>query len=162
MSQDSHWKNEEHMFFGTLRDAGIKRIAADTLQHGKVSGKRFDSHQGTALVAADFVASAEWGTSPVLTVVGGTDQAASITIQAKTTTSASPKITLTFKDGTWTNVPVVIAQRTDVVAATAAPGATVTNQWVVTAVTATSVEFTFNGQPVANNTYGLAFEVFGT
>lgn len=160
--QDAHWKNDEHLFFGTLRDASIKRSAAQTLQFDKITSKRVDAHQGTALVAADFVASAEWGTSPVLTVVGGTDQAASITIQAKVTTSASPKITLTFHDGTWTNVPVVVAQRTDVVAATAAPGATVTNQWVVTAITATSVEFTFNGQPVANNTYGLAFEVFGT
>lgn len=160
--RDSHWKNEEHLFFGTLGDASIKRSAADTLLFGKLTGKRYDSHQSTALVAGDFAASAEWGTSPVLAVVGGTDQAASITIQAKATTSANPTITLTFKDGTWTVAPIVVAHRTDVVAATAAPGATVTNQWVVTSVTATTVVFTFNGQPVANSTYGLAFEVFGT
>lgn len=159
---NTHWRDEETLEFGVNRDVTLKRSGAGKLTVPSLTGKRYDSHVGTALVAGDFAASANWGTSPVIAVVGGTDQAASLTIQAKATTGAAPTLTLTFKDGTWTNVPIVVAQRTDVVAATAAPDATVTNQWVVTSVTATAVVFTFNGTPVANSIYGLAFEVFGT
>jgi hypothetical protein len=94
--------------------------------------------------------------------VRGTDQGAVFTITAKTTTGSTPTITLTFHDGTWTTVPVIVVCRTEVVAATAAPGAAITNQWVVTSVSATQVVFTFNGTPVANTTYGLSFITMGT
>jgi hypothetical protein len=94
--------------------------------------------------------------------VRGTDQGAVFTITAKATTGSTPTITLTFRDGTWTTVPVIVVSRQDVVAAAAAPGATVTNQWVVTSVSATAVVFTFNGTPVANSTYGLSFIAMGT
>ena len=129
---------------------------------GLVQAKRLSAHGGTALAASDYAASSGWGTSPTKTAVVGTDQGATFTITAKATVGASPTITLTFHDGTWTQTPVVVVSRQDVVAAAAAPGATVTNQWVVTSVSATSVVFTFNGTPVANNTYGLSFIAMGT
>jgi len=116
---------------------------------------------GTALATSDFVLSAGWGTSPVLTVVGGNDQCASITIQAKATVGANPTVTLTFKNGTWTNAPIVVCGRTELSAATGAPAAAVSNEWVPTTVSATQVVFTFNGTPVANSTYGLSFICMG-
>lgn len=128
---------------------------------GVLSGQRISAHGGTALVTGDFVLSAGWGTSPVLTVVRGTDQAAAITIQAKATVGANPTVTLTFKNGTWTTIPIVICGRTELVAATGAPAAAVSNEWVPTTISATQIVFTFNGTPVANSTYGLSFICMG-
>jgi len=133
-----------------------------TLTASLISNKRIAAHAGTALIAGDFAASSGWGTSPVISVIQGTDQAGSVTIQAKATTGANPTLTLTFHDGTWTQVPVVVCSRTDTVAATGSPSTTVTNQWHVTSVTATTAVFTFVGQPVANSTYGLTFITMGT
>jgi hypothetical protein len=141
---------------------GTPAITVGAVTAGVVTAKRYNAHAGTALAASDYAASSGWGTSPTKTAVGGTDQGATFTITAKATVSASPTITLTFHDGTWTTVPVIVVSRQDVVAAAAAPGATVTNQWVVTSVSATAVVFTFNGTPVANNTYGLSFIAMGT
>jgi hypothetical protein len=121
----------------------------------KVGFWRVAGNQGTALVTGDFVASAGWGTAPTLTMVGGTDQAASLTIQAKATTGANPTLTLTFKDGTWGTAPIVTCVRTDnAVAPTTA-------YWAVTSVSATQIVFTFVGTPTATNTYGLAFTCMG-
>ncbi len=121
---------------------------------GPASAQRFKATQGTTLSTGYFALSAGWGTSPVLTVVRGTDQAASITIQAKATVGANPTVTLTFKDGTWTNPPIVVCGRTELTAATAAPAAAVSNEWVPTTISATQIVFTFNGTPVATSTYG--------
>jgi hypothetical protein len=129
---------------------------------GAFQAKRFNAHGGTVPTSTSFTLSSGWGTSPTLTIVEGTDQACYITIVAKATVGASPTVTYTFKDGTWTQVPIIVCCRADVVAAAAAPGATVTNQWVVTSISATAVTFTFNGTPVANNTYGLAWIAMGT
>jgi len=129
---------------------------------GVSANKRVTAHAGTVPTSSSFALSAGWGTTPTLTIVGGTDQACAITIVAKATVGASPTVTYTFKDGTWTNAPIVVCDRTDVSAAAAAPGATVTNQWATTSVSATAVTFTFNGTPVANNTYGLAWVAMGT
>ena len=129
---------------------------------GQESVKRIDAHQGTTLVTADYVLSAGWGTSPVFTAVRGTDQAATFTIQAKATVGANPTVTLTFKNGTWTVAPIVVCGRTELVAATGAPAAAVTNEFVPTTVSATQIVFTFNGTPVANSTYGCSFICMGT
>ena len=127
-----------------------------------LSAKRINSHAGTALVTGDFAASSGWGTSPTITVNRGTDQGASVQITAKATTAANPTLTLTFHDGTWTTVPIVVCGRTELVAATGAPAAAVTNEFVPTTVSATQVVFTFNGTPVANSNYGFSFIAIGT
>lgn len=129
---------------------------------GAAVAKRFGAANGTPLVTGDFVLSAGWGTSPTLTIVRGTDQAASITIVAKATVGANPTVTLTFHDGTWTNQPIVVCGRTEIAAATGAPAAAVSNEFVPTTVSATQIVFTFNGTPVANSTYGLSFICMGT
>ncbi len=117
--------------------------------------------RGTALAITDIVLSSGWGTSPVKAITGS-DAAGTVTITAKATVGASPTITLTFKDGTWTTIPVVLVDRTDVSAATAAPGVAVTNRFVVTSVSATQMVITFNGTPVANNVYSFSFICIGT
>lgn len=128
---------------------------------GAVTSQRYNAHNGTVLVAADYVLSAGWGTSPVFTAVRGTDQAATFTIQAKVTVGANPTVTLTFKNGTWTTAPIVVCSRTEIVGATGAPSAAVQNEFVPTTVSATQIIFTFNGTPVANSTYGCSFICMG-
>jgi len=141
----------------------VAGITCSSITNSGVSAnKRITAHAGTVPTSTSFALSSGWGTSPTLTIVEGTDQACQITIVAKATVGASPTVTYTFKDGTWTQVPIVVCNRTDASAAAAAPGATVTNQWVVTSLSATAVTFTFNGTPVANNTYGLAWIAMGT
>lgn len=129
---------------------------------GISANKRVTVHAGTALASTDFAASSGWGTSPTITVNRGTDQAASVSITAKATVAANPTLTLTFHDGTWTQVPVVVACRGDITAATGTPSASVSNEWAVTSTTATAVIFTFNGTPVANSSYTLNFIAMGT
>ena len=129
---------------------------------GQESVKRLDAHQGTALATADYVLSAGWGTSPTFTAVRGTDAGAAFTITAKATVGANPTVTLTFKNGAWANgAPIVICGRTEIVAATGAPAAAVSNEFVVTSVSTTQAVFTFNGTPVANSTYGCSFICMG-
>jgi hypothetical protein len=117
----------------------------------------------TALVTADYVLSAGWGTSPTFTAVRGTDQGATFTVTAKATVGANPTVTLTFKNGAWANsAPIVICGRTEIVAATGAPATAVSNEFVPTTVSTTQIIFTFNGTPVANSTYGCSFICLGT
>jgi hypothetical protein len=141
-------------FTGTLTAAGIVNSADD-------SARRFLGHAGTALVATDYVASAGWGTSPVITAVRGTDTAATFTVQAKATVGANPTITMTFKNGAWTTAPIVVCGRTELIAATGAPATNVSNEWVPTTISTTQIVFTFNGTPVANSTYGCSFICIG-
>jgi hypothetical protein len=125
-------------------------IGSPNLQTWRLSG-----HLATALVSGDF-GNSGWGTSPTFAVTRGTDMAAQVTMTCGTTPSANPTITLTFKDGTWSTIPVVVACRAD---SAVAP---TTAYWAVTAVSATAVTFTFVGTPTAGNVYGLAFHCLGT
>lgn len=136
--------------------------ASNITASGTVTAKRLTTHSGTALVSGNIALSAGWGTSPTLAINRGTDQAASIQITAKATVGANPTVIVTFADGTFTQIPVVVACRTDVVGANSTPTAAITNQWAVTTVTATAVTFTFVGTPVANSVYGLAWIALGT
>lgn len=151
---------------GAVVMASSPTIAAPTLSGTAISSgvfqtKRLNIHGATALVAGDIVLSSGWGTSPTLTISRGVDQAAAITITAKATVAANPTVTLTFHDGTFTQIPIVIPARTDVAATAGAPTATVSNEWVVTSISATVVTFTFLGTPVANSVYGLSWIALG-
>lgn len=136
-------------------------LSGSTVSSGILQTKRLNIHGGTAISSGNIALSAGWGTSPTLTIVRGTDQAAVIQITAKATVSANPTVTVTFADGTFTQVPVVVPSRSDTVAAAGAPTASVANEWVVTNTTATAVTFTFVGTPVANNIYGLTWIALG-
>jgi hypothetical protein len=138
-------------------------VLAGCTNTGQESVKRIDAHQGAAVVSGDFVLSAGWGTSPTFTVVRGTDQGAVFTITAKATVGANPTVTFTFHNGAWPNgAPVVVCNRTEIVAATGSPAAAVSNEFVPTTVSTTQIVFTFNGTPVANSTYGCSFICMGT
>lgn len=104
--------------------------------------------------AAEFVASAGWGFG-VSAAVYARDVGGRITITAGASSlGANPTLTLTFKDGAWPAVPVVVPARGDHVAPT-------TGYWEVTSRTATGCVFTFIGTPQANNVYVLDWMVVG-
>lgn len=108
---------------------------------------------GTAHVAGDYAASANWGTTPTITPLAR-DTGGRVTVLAQATTGANPTLTLTFKDGTWTTAPALSYGRGD----TAAP---TTCFWALTSISATAAVFTFVGTPTAGNTYALDFTVTG-
>lgn len=99
---------------------------------------------GTALEAADFALSAGWGDTPAASIsaVVGTDQATAFTVSAGTANfAANPTITLTFKDGTWTDNPVCVVNRGDA----SAP----TTGFAFNTTSATALVITFQGTPQA-------------
>ena len=117
--------------------------------------KRVRANQGTALVAGDFALSAGWGSTASVGSLRGTDQFHELVItSAGTGQGASPTLTLTYKDGTWTTAPVVRVNRQDF-----ASQATVT--FTVTTQSATQYVLTFNGTPVAAETFRICVFVGG-
>lgn len=130
---------------GTIGTPGAHRPASVYTSVSVVSPRYYSS--GTALATTDYALSAGWGTSPSK-AVAGTDTAGRVSITAAATTSANPTVTLTFKGGTFTTIPVVVATRGDIATPT-------TGWWAVTGTTATTATFTFVGTPTAGNVYIL-------
>ena len=123
------------------------------LDGGEVLVGRYKA-EGTSLVAGDFSLSAGWGTTASVSAVSGTDQRFRITVtSAGTGQGANPTITLTFKDGTWTTAPFAVAHR--------GGGSQPTVSLDVTSTTATTLVATFNGTPVAAETYDINCIVMG-
>lgn len=138
--------NKNGLSFGGAKDTKIYRSAANELTtDGGLKLKRLFATQGTALVAGDFALSAGWGNTATVTAVVGTDQAWTITVTANGTgIGANPTITLTFKDGTWTNPPIQISK---MIAGTG------TMTTLADAGSATAWGITFLGTPSAGSTY---------
>jgi hypothetical protein len=108
---------------------------------------------GSDLTTGNVVLSAGWGTTPVVTVTAK-DQAARITIVCDNTAGASPTVTVTFADGTWTATPIIVPVRGDAAAPTTA-------YWRLKTPSVTAPVFEFVGTPVAGNTYIMDFIVMG-
>lgn len=123
--------------------AGTASTIAARDASGRLTAKRFIA-DGTALVAGDFALDANWGVGAAVSAVTGTDQAWQITVTAAGVPGLNPTVTLTFKDGTWTNAPICISK------INGGTGAIVD---LVDAPTATTNVITFNGTPVAGLTY---------
>lgn len=107
----------------------------------------------TTHVPGDWALAGNWGTAPPAVTINnnGNDDAYSITVTAGSgSPGASPTVTLTFHDGTRTNNPTCWANRADL--STPLPSAA---PWVRTAITPTTVTFTFTGTPVAATAYAL-------
>lgn len=100
---------------------------------------------GTSLVSGDFLLTG-WGTGATIAGIHGSDMAHRYTITAGTTPSVSPTIQLTFHDGTWTNAPTILAFMTGGTGA-------VTDLGI--ARTATTMTLTYEGLPVATQTYAI-------
>ena len=142
-------------YFEGYNVTGATKQYLGTLNHGGVDVRRLGASQGTALAAGDFALSAGWGTTASVGTISGTDQWCQFTVtSAGTGQGASPTCVLTFKDGSWTTAPIVQVNRQEF-----ANQATVT--FTVTTVTATAVTLTFNGTPVAAETYRVTLHVGG-
>jgi len=104
---------------------------------------------GTAYSGADaaIVPTSGWGTGPAVSAAAGFDQAFSWSVTCGTTPAPNPVITVTFKDGTWTQTPQYMVSRNDIVAPTPA---TFFPTWVEAATTLT---ITMQGTCTAGNVY---------
>jgi parallel beta-helix repeat protein len=117
--------------------------------------KRLKTDFGTALAAGDFALHANWGNAATVGTVRGTDQFFSFVVtSAGAGQGASPTLTLTYHDGTWTTAPPVTCNRQDF---TSQPTVT----FSVNDTSATVLILTFNGTPVAAETYKLVCHVGG-
>lgn len=116
--------------------------------------KRIKATQGTSLVAGDFALSGGFGnTASVAVKTGSKDTRFGIVVtSAGTGQGASPTITLTFKDGTFTSVPFAVVSRG------AGDQPTVP---LLAIATATTLVITFLGTPVAAETYTIFGIVLG-
>jgi hypothetical protein len=135
--------NDSNQALAILNAAGTV-VTANLYGNGDIWARRFSATTGTALVAGDFVLSAGWGDTPAATIsaVVGTDQATTFTVSAGSANfAANPTVTLTFKDGTWTNNPICGANRGDATAPTTG--------FTTTTTTATTMVMTFRGTPGA-------------
>lgn len=121
---------------------------------GSLSTTRLSAAEATALVAGDYALSGGWGTTASVGTLRGHDMAGSfIVTSAGTGQGANPTITLTWKGGAWALDPVTIVARRTL---TSQPA--VQLSWVNTTTTLT---ITFNGTPVAGETYGINFHAIG-
>lgn len=118
---------------------------------GRLTSKRFIT-DGTALVAGDFALGAGWGVGSTVTAITGTDMAWNITVTAAGVPAANPTVTLTFKDGTFTNVPICVTKWN---------GGTGAAAFVQDAPTATTNVITFLALPIAGLTYVLSGYTIG-
>ena len=134
----------------------VDQIGSASLRLTRVYSRRYWASGGTALVAGDFALSAGWGaTASVGTITGDAHHARFTVTSAGAGQAANPTVTLTFKDGTWTNSPFAQVQ---IVAASTAADLLVAVTWTTTA---TTLVITFNGTPVAGRTYTFESMVLG-
>ena len=122
-----------------------------------ITGQRFIT-DGTALVAGDFgfETTGEWGDTAdaAVSAITGNDQWFQFTMTAGgANTGANPDIRITYKDGTWTTVPIPICVRQD----NNAPTPII----LTVSSTATVLTIVFVGTPTATNTYKFACQVGG-
>ena len=114
--------------------------------------RRIRASQGTALVAGDFALDANWGAGAAVSAVTGTDQAWQMTVTAAGIPALNAGVTLTFKDGTWTNAPICQAQ---VIGGTGAVAD------MTGLPTATTWPLVYAAVPVAASTYIITGVCFG-
>jgi len=147
-----------------LQVGGTSEWKVDKVGNVTHSGKeiafRYTTHTASALVAGDFALGAGWGTTGTLVVNQGTDQAFNIKITpGGTGIAASPTVTLTFHNGTWTQVPVFVCTQTGGTGLVAP--ITFTNG-VATATTLPMIWNAGGAAPVSGNTYIISCVGMGT
>lgn len=121
-----------------------------------LQASRFKPNQGTVYSGADVavVLGANWGTIATVSAAKGYDQALQFTVNSSgASIFANPTITITFKDGTWTNAPLAIAVQNG--------GGTGDVALVTCTTTATTVVITWNGLPVTGKSYVFTVFVMG-
>lgn len=133
-------------------------FSVDRLGHltvlGNVKGARhFVS--GTATAAGDWTPSAEWGTTAVVNSASGYDGAGFVKVTSNGMgITLDPELTITFKDGTWTNAPTATAVISDTDDVNCPAGVKVT-------ATATTLKIKMRGTPAAGKFYQYSYQVTG-
>lgn len=120
-------------------------IGTPTATHVYILDALVVKPNSATLSSSNFVASANFGTSPTVAVVGS-QNAFSVTITAQATTGASPTLTLTFP-APYLAAPQMVCSRGDSLSDT--------GYWAVTSTSTTGAVFTFIGTPTATHTYVL-------
>jgi len=137
------------------RDNLLVVDAGDVTVFRDIDARRLVAQQGTQHVAGDYdVTHANWGSPAAVLTFGSYESRDSrgffqVAVDGAATPGANPDVTLTFKDGTFTTKPFVVATRGDA-------NAPNTATWTVT-TSVTQATFTFIGTPVAGTTYGCYF-----
>lgn len=132
----------------------------DETDKGTLQAQRFKPNQNsTAYVGADtsLVLSGGWGSTATISGAYGSDQAVTFLVNSAGTGQASvPTITQTFKDGTWTNQPICLAQNT-----TSSASTTVFTPMALFSSTPTQYVWTYAGTPSNGQTYGITIVCMG-
>jgi hypothetical protein len=135
-----------------LANHNLVSLGGATRQWKELHARRLHS-TGTALVVGDFSASAGWGTGASVSAVSGDDAHGTVTVTSGTTPSVDPTVTLTFKDGTWTDAPSCFAKLILPEDSLMTP--------VLESTTATTMVLKFKGTPLASTAYQLKFFNYG-
>jgi hypothetical protein len=145
---------------GTSVDIADFQVNGSTLasvsNKGRISASRHNVDAATTIVAGDFAFTSGWGVSPSITITNANskDQAFTVTVTAGTIPSPSPVLTLTFQDGTWTQIPVYTCNMN--------PGSTATLQLLIVNASATTLAITYNGTPASGQTVAMSCVGMGT
>ena len=112
------------------------------------------SGMGTAGVAADWVASAGFGSTAAVTFTGGAnDMRGCVTVTCGGSgQGASPTLTWTFPDGAWDEAPTIVTNRANATQPTI--------PFTVTTTTTAAV-FTFRGTASGSEAYTFFYQVMG-
>jgi hypothetical protein len=124
---------------------------------GPITARRFSVDNASTLASGAFILGAGWGSTASIAITNATskDSAYTVTITTGGTgIAANPTLQITFADGTWTTVPVcseIQSGGNDIFADT-----------TVTARSATSYTYQYNGTPTTGKTYELTQTCTGT
>ena len=119
--------------------------------------KRLNVDNATTLTSGAFTLGAGWGStaSIAITNANSKDSAYTVTITTGGTgIAANPTLQITFADGTWTQVPVCKEIQSG--------GNDIFSDTTVTARSATSYTYQYNGTPTTGKTYELTQTCTGT
>ncbi len=135
------------------RDITVPNLISPGSLVTEILFKRIKATLGTALVAGDFALSGGWGSTASVGSVTGNDQAAQFVVtSAGTGQAASPTITITFKDGTWTAAPKMQVMRNG------GDQPAIFPTWTTSA---TQLVITWPSTPISSETYTFNFGGFG-
>jgi hypothetical protein len=132
-------------------------ISGDIITTSDIKGRRIYGDRGTALVVGDFSLSSGWGDTATVSLNDPGNEFDTRCMVAVTANGSgigtNPTLTVTWKNGAFSDKPRVVAMRTN----STAPS---TAFWVSNP-SATQGVFDFIGTPVAGSVYGLVWITVG-
>lgn len=139
--------------FGLFNN-GANRLGWYVASNDDFHSSRPVADQGTATTAGQFALSSGFGSTASVAVASGSNDArGQITVSSSGTgQAANPTVTYTFKDGAYSAAPFILVRRN---------GGNQPAVDVTVVTTATIATITFNGTPVAGDTYTIAWHTEG-